>query len=137
MRRGGSPAASREPKTAPAEVPMTTSARARSTPASARPARTPVIHAPPTGPPPPSTSASPPTPPPPHPNATHLSGTPKRGPLPASRRHDSIGTGEHSPVTRKVTVTVGSNDETTGRRRDARRNRELLLDAAHQVFTEQ
>ncbi|MFJ1970193.1 TetR/AcrR family transcriptional regulator [Streptomyces sp. NPDC087903] len=35
-------------------------------------------------------------------------------------------------------MTVGSNDETTtGRRRDARRNRELLLEAAHKVFTEQ
>ena len=93
----GTPAKSRDPKTAPAEVPITTSALRRSIPASVSPASTPVNQAPPTGPPPPSTSAVLDTLPLPvndlrtsRPQAT------KRGIVPSCSPDDSIRTGECS-----------------------------------------
>src|SRR5262252_9373526 len=52
----GTPLRSSAPTTDPAEVPTTTSADARSIPASARPATTPISHAMPVMPPPPRTS---------------------------------------------------------------------------------
>lgn len=85
----GVPQRRRAPKTAPAEVPIRTSAVSGSTPASVRPASIPVSQAPPTGPPPPSTSA--------------LSGT--APPLPCPRQTPQSGitprfTGRNLPASR-------------------------------------